>query len=94
MLERETAREKNVEKAHKEAKVRARKTSIAAVAADDPRELPTAAAEAETEVDSGDDIAQVPDTFLDLQRVPRRASSRTIAIECHVPKYYWARVWL
>ena len=65
MLERETAREKNLEKAQKEAKVRARKTTIAVVAADDPHELPAAAAEAEVEAkaDTSDDLAQVPDTL-------------------------------
>ena len=66
MLERETAREKNLEKAQKEAKVRARKTTIAVVAPaapDDPHELPAAAAEAEVEAepDTSDDLAQVPD---------------------------------
>ncbi|BDA50396.1 Dynein intermediate chain 2, axonemal [Coccomyxa sp. Obi] len=68
MLERETAREKNLEKAQKEAKVRARKTTIAVVAPrdDDPHEVPTAAAETEVEAtaDSYDDIAQVPDISL------------------------------
>ncbi|CAL8464794.1 g4329 [Coccomyxa elongata] len=63
MLERELAREKILEKAQKEDKVRARKTSPAVVAPDEPHEVPTAAAEAETTADSSDDIAQLEKEF-------------------------------
>lgn len=90
MLERETAREKNLEKAQKEAKARARKTTIAVVAPDDPHELPTAAAEpnmeTEAQADSSDDIAKVPDISLPTSKHSQHVLED--AMKCHhVLKY-------